>query len=106
MSSKALASVPTNTTFATNLTSAKVSEATALLDLEAVDLVSTNLLQNYKGISKEEVKVLNKYYSQYGQDYLVENLAWSNDRILNTCKEPLRNKILEGMVGTSAMEMG
>ena len=75
LSSKALASVPTNTTFATNLTSAKVSEATALLDLEAVDLVSTNLLQNYKGVSGEEVRVSNKYYSHYGQNNSVKNLA-------------------------------
>ena len=36
----------------------------------------------------------------------MENLASLNDRILNACEEPLRNKILEGMVGVNAMEIG
>ena len=49
---------------------------------------------------------MNRYYAQYGSDYSVENLAWSGDRLLNTCEEPLRNKILEGLVGVEMMEMG
>ena len=49
---------------------------------------------------------MNRYYSQYGSDYLVENLAWTHDRLLNTCEEPLCNEILEGLVGVDAMEIG
>ena len=36
----------------------------------------------------------------------MKNFAWSNDHILNTCEEPLRKKILEGVVGVNTMEMG
>ena len=66
----------------------------------------TNSLKSFKGISEEEVRISNRYYSQYGSEYSVENLAWLNDRILNTYEEPLRNKILKGMVGVNMMEMG
>jgi len=37
---------------------------------------------------------------------LVENLAWSADWILQTCEEPLRKKIIEGIVGISPMDSG
>jgi len=36
----------------------------------------------------------------------VENLTWFSDRILQTYEEPLRNKILEGIVGILLMESG
>ena len=71
-----------------------------------MSLAPISLLKNFKGIGEEEVRVSNQYYSQYGLEYSVENLAWSNDRLLNTCEEPLRNKILEGLVGVDAMELG
>jgi len=51
------------------------------------------------------VRRSNRYYLEYGVDYLVENLAWSADRILQTCEDPLCNKILEGMVGVSVLEL-
>ena len=75
MSSEALTTNPPNSTFATRLTNAEISEATALLDLESINLGSKYLLQNYRGISKEEVRVSNRYYSQYRNDYSIENLA-------------------------------
>ena len=67
-------------------------------------LKSTDLLTNYKRIEEEEVKMSNQYYSTYGSDYSVENLAWSNNHILNTCEEPLKNKILEGLMGVDVLE--
>ena len=36
----------------------------------------------------------------------IENLAWSNDHVINSCGEPIKNKILEGLVGVSALELG
>ena len=77
----------------------------ARTNLESVSLEPTNLLKNYKGINEEDVRTSNPYYSQYRSDYSVENLAWTNDRLLNTCEEPLRNKILERLVGVNAMEI-
>ena len=37
---------------------------------------------------------------------MVESLAWLSNRILQTCEEPLRNNILEGIVGVLPMESG
>ena len=65
-----------------------------------------DLLKNYKGIDEETVRVSNRYYSRFGTEYLVENLSWSSVRILQTCEESRRNKILEGTVGISPMESG
>jgi len=96
----------TNTAFITDLVNAEAIIATVLVDLELVSLDPTYLLKNFKGITNEEVRISNRYYSQYGPEYPVENLEWSNDRLLNTCEEPLWKKILEGMVGVSTMEMG
>ena len=105
MASKVPVTNPTNTTFAKKLANTEESKATSLLDLEAVNFNLKNLLKNYKGIGKEEVRVLNRYYFHYGSDYSMENLAWSNDQLLNTCEEPLRNKIVERCVGVDTMEM-
>ena len=35
-----------------------------------------------------------------------DNLSWSGDRILNTCEEPLRDKIREGLVDVCPLELG
>ena len=37
---------------------------------------------------------------------MVENLAWSSDRILNTYKDSLRDRVCEGLVGVSELESG
>ena len=37
---------------------------------------------------------------------MVENLSWSSDRILNTCKDLLRDKVREELVGVSTLESG
>ena len=85
---------------AITVTSSKV----VLLELEKVTLYPTNLIKNFKGLDKEEVRTSNRYYAEYRLEYLVENLAWSKYCILNTCKKPLRNKILEEMVDYDPLE--
>ena len=42
----------------------------------------------------------------YGSEAYVENLAWSSDRILNTCEDNLRYKVRSGLVGVSPLEAG
>ena len=37
---------------------------------------------------------------------MVENLAWSGGQILNTCEDMLRDKVREGLVGISPLEVG
>ena len=36
----------------------------------------------------------------------MDNLSWSNKHILNSCEDPLRDKIQEGLVGVSELELG
>ena len=36
----------------------------------------------------------------------MENLAWSSDRILNTCEDSLCDKVREGLIGVSELESG
>ena len=95
-----------NYVFRNDLSTAVAAGDTAIAKLESVSLEPTNLLKNYKGITEDEVRTSNRYYSQYRSDYLVENLAWTNDRLLNTCEEPFCNKILEALVGVDAMKIG
>ena len=39
------------------------------------------------------------YYIKYGNDCSMENLTWSDGRILNMCKDSLRDKVQEELVG-------
>ena len=84
-----LASDPLNAALQTDLATAVADGNRAIVELEVVTLEPLDLLRIYKGISEEDIRVSNRYYSQYGSCYSVENLAWSNDRLLNTCEEPL-----------------
>ena len=95
-----------NQTLNTDLANAVADGKMALDNLEAVSLTPTNIIKNYKDIEEDKLQESNKYFAQYGSKYSVENLSWSAYRLLKTCKEPLRNKILEVLVGVDAMEMG
>ena len=84
----------------------EVQQQIAQEAVEQVTIELTDLLKRHKGISEDAFRASNWYYSEYGVEYSVENLAWSADRILKTCEEPLRNKIQGGIVGVSPMESG
>ena len=95
---------PTDSTLKLAVADSMAKQQSAEEVLERVAIEPVYLLKNYKDIDKETVRVSNRYYSRFGEEYLVENLLWSSDRILQTCEEPLRNKILEGIVGISPMD--
>ena len=62
---------------------------------EAVDQVAigtTDLLNNYKGISDDTVRVSNHYYSEYGTEYSVENPAWLADKFCKRVRNPSETK--------------
>jgi len=42
----------------------------------------------------------------FGTDATIENLSWSSDRIMNSCKVPLRDKVRESLLGMNTLEMG
>ena len=74
--------------------------------VDGIQIHPFNLLDNFKGVEKSTTRRSNTHYLQYGVDYAVENLLWSADIILNTCKELLRDKIREELVGVSDIEAG
>ena len=52
------------------------------------------------------VKLANQYFYEYGQDYHGENVAWSGEKILNSCDETLRDKLIESTRGWSPLHKG
>ncbi len=53
------------------------------------------LFDNYKDVSLENVKKSTRFYYEHGQeDYIVENLVWSGEKLLNSCNAELRDMIL------------
>lgn len=52
------------------------------------------------------IRLSNHYYTMHLSETTVDNLAWSGDRILNTCKDALRDKIIEKLVVVFPFEAG
>ena len=97
------AKLATNSTFVLVVKAVVTSHLSAEGEIEKVGIILTNLLNPYKDIKKVRVRASNRYYMEYSSVYLVENLAWTTDRIIHTCEDPLRNKILDGVVEVSAL---
>jgi len=90
-----LATNPTDSTFKLAVSDTVVVRQSEEEALEVLAFEPVNLLKNYKGIDKDTVRVSYQHYSRFGAEYLVENLSRSSNWILQTCEEPLRNKIME-----------
>jgi len=75
-------------------------------DLVAVMVKSRNLSTDFRDVDVDDIKASNRYYSNFGADYVVENFQWSEDRILATCDATLRGKMREGLTGISGLERG
>jgi len=84
---------------------AKAIDETGWL-LDAIDIRPVDLLKSFQDLSEMSIRQSNKYYAMFGTNATVENISWSSDRILNSCKEPLRDKVRESLVGMSTLEMG
>jgi hypothetical protein len=67
--------------------------ASSIQALNAVEITTIDLFSDFKLVDETTIRRSNTYYAQYGAEYTVENLSWSTDHILNTCEEPLRDKI-------------
>ena len=73
--------------------------------LEEINIEMSDVFKGFKTHDKIAVRKSNTYYVMYREDRSVENLAWSSDRILNTCEERLRNTIREGLVSVSPLQV-
>jgi hypothetical protein len=54
-----------------------------------------DLFTSNQDVSLEVVKKASVYRATFGQDYHVQNLLWSGTKLLNSCDEKLRQKLLE-----------
>ena len=65
-----------------------------------------DLFHDIKSTDMGVVKLANQYFYEYGQDYHGENVAWSGEKILNSCDESLRDKLIESTRGWSPLHKG
>jgi hypothetical protein len=66
-----------------------------------------NLFDNYKDISLDNViKSTRMYYEHGAEDYLVENIVWSGEKLLNSCEPELRDLILSKALFLPQKEVG
>lgn len=73
---------------------------------QPIFIKTNDLIKSFDTLDETTIYLSNAYYVRFEADYLVDNLAWSNDRRLNTCDDTLRDKVREGLVGLSEMESG
>ena len=63
-----------------------------------------DLRQDYANVELDEIKKFSNYVREFGPSYMVENLVWSQEAILNSCTERLRLKINEQLDKIPLME--
>ena len=97
---------PQDTALLEEQVNASAALQTSTEDLQRTPVTTSNLIKSFKDVDEATIRRSNQYYANYGAAWLVENLAWSSDMILNTCKDSLKDKVQEGLVGVSEMELG
>lgn len=65
-----------------------------------------DLFHDIKSTDLGLVKLANQYFMEYGADYHGENVVWSGEKILNSCDDALRDKLIESTRGWSAAHKG
>jgi hypothetical protein len=68
-------------------------------DWPATDATTINLFTAGKNVSDLVVKTASTFMMKRGQEFHVENLLWSGEKLLNSCDDKLRQKIEEQTIG-------
>jgi hypothetical protein len=68
--------------------------------------VEINLFHDIKNTDLSIVKLANQYFMEYGKDYHGENCVWSGEKILNSCDNTLRDKLIELIRGWDPKHKG
>ena len=68
--------------------------------------VEIDLFHDIKSTDIGLVKLANQYFMEWGDDFHGENIVWSGEKILNSCDEGLRDKLIESTRGWDAMHKG
>ena len=68
--------------------------------------VKVDLFTESGSVSLETVKHATSYFLQFGQAYHGKNVAWSGEKILNSCNDTLRDKLVESTRNWDAKYIG
>ena len=72
----------------------------------SANATSIDLFHDVQIVEMDTIKLGNQYFMEYGQDYHGENVTWSGEKILNSCDDTLRDKLIESTRGWSALHKG
>ena len=95
-----------NTTLIQDESAATIISPKAVKDLNSIDIFTSDLLKDFKTIDVAIIRRRNAHYTQYEVRHTVENISWFGNRILDTCEEPLRDKIQKGLIDVCLVELG
>ena len=68
--------------------------------------IEVDLLIKSQSVTLADVRKANHFYSTLGQDYHLENIQWSGKKILNSCSDALKDKIMEATAHLPNSEQG
>jgi hypothetical protein len=71
-----------------------------------VTLSPINLFDSFGKVSVDSVRASNKFYAQFGQSYTLQNLHWSEQKILNSLDPKLSAKVQERLRDIPVDERG
>lgn len=72
-----------------------------------MDTKPKSLFDNHKDISLENVRKSTRMYNEHSSaDYIVENIAWSGEKLLHSCEAELRDMILSKALFLPQKEIG
>ena len=72
----------TNPALQTTKAAAELAKKQASVDLDAINIEVSYLLTIFKATDTAIIRQSNRYYTEFGTMYKVENLTWSSERIL------------------------
>ena len=72
-------------------------DATENVYFPAPSASSLDLFHSFTQVDLETVKHMNSYIMKYGANYMVQNLTWGSEKILNSCDTDLKAKIIESV---------
>jgi hypothetical protein len=58
-----------------------------------------NLFTSLSDVDLETIKSASAFSAHYGQDFVQKNLLWSGAKLLNSCKDKLRQKLEKRTIG-------
>ena len=82
------------------------TDPTTNLLVPAPTAVKKNLFDDYTQVDLETVKNMCAFTMAYGADYMVENLKWGTEKILNSCDSDLKSKINENLIQFEPNQQG